>query len=134
MRPCSVLPVCWLTLSVALLAGYPNLNFLKSMELEHASTKEFTTPNYQITTYPAKEWKIVFNVDKKKEREYGRHRRSIPDWRLIMRKEKMQVQKGNEAPLTEVEVLAIILYTGPMVRFHISFQEFLYTEYCFCRP
>ncbi len=32
-----------------------------------------------------------------------------------MRKEQMQTYKGKEAPLTDVEVIAIILYTGPMV-------------------
>ncbi len=91
------------------------------MEMEHNSDLPFVTPNYNITTCPLNEWKIVINIDKSKETPYGRHHRTIPNWKEIVRKEKMQAQKGKEAlltdaPLTDVEVIAIILYTGPMVR------------------
>jgi hypothetical protein len=96
-------------------AGHPNLNFLKSMELEHASKITFSTPNYGIETTPAEEWRVVLECDTRAEKEYNRHMRRIPDWKQIMRKEQMQVRPGKEAPLTDVEVIAIILYTGPMV-------------------
>jgi hypothetical protein len=85
------------------------------MELEHASKITFSTPNYGIETSPAEEWRVVLECDTRAEKEYNRHMRRIPDWKQIMRKEQMQVRSGKEAPLTAVEVIAIILYTGPMV-------------------
>jgi hypothetical protein len=85
------------------------------MEMEHSSNKKFTTPNYGITTCPVDEWRIVIDVDKMEEKQHSRQLRKIPDWKQIMLEERMQAHKGNEAPLTDVEVIAIILYTGPMV-------------------
>lgn len=120
----------WLTRSIARAAGNPNLNFLKSMEVEHASKATFSTSNYGIETCPAEEWRVVFECDTRAEKEYNRHMRRIPDWRQIMRKEQMQRHSGKEAPLTDVEVIAIILYTGPMVRQPIPNNFLLRGERC----
>ena len=96
------------------------------MEQEHSSTVPFKTPNYDIETFPAQEWRIVVECDKKAEKKYNRHMRTIPDWKQIVSKEKTQVQMGKEAPLTYVEIIAIILYTGPMVSTLVSCL-YLYT-------
>jgi hypothetical protein len=89
------------------------------MELEHSSETEFMTPNYNIRTCAANEWRIVLNCEKSAEKEYrtgdSRHMRKIPDWKRIMLKEQRQLHKRKDAQLIDVEVIAIILYTGPMV-------------------
>ncbi len=90
------------------------------MKQEHTSDIPFITPNYNIATCPAEEWKIVFDYDpalvKKVEAEYSRHKRKIPDWRRIVADEQRQLEgDSKESALTDVEAIAIILYTGPMV-------------------
>jgi hypothetical protein len=95
-------------------AGHAHLDFEKAMEAEHCagpgSTHEFTTRNYGITTCPSKEWNIV--ISKKEcplaDKEHGRH---------IPRVEELLVlTKAKEAKLRYVEVIALVLYTGPLVR------------------
>ena len=102
------------------MVGHANLNFLRAMKHEHDSDVPFLTPNYNITTCPADEWKIVHEYDpalvKKVEAEYSRHKRKIPDWRRIVADEQRQLEgNAKESALTDVEAIAIILYTGPMV-------------------
>ncbi len=86
------------------------------MAKEHSSTTPFITPNYGINTYPANEWRIVVECDTKVEQEYSRYKRKIPDWKSLLHEESARLRaNSNEAHLTDVEIIAIILYTGPMV-------------------
>ena len=93
------------------------------MEKEHKSKTKFTAPNYKIETCPSDEWRIVNNVDKSYEKKYEGHQRRIPDYKLLLRSEK-----AKKANLTEVEIIAIILYTGPMVCC-LGFQFFRNCKY-----
>lgn len=85
---------------------------MRAMQQEHASKDKFSTPNYGIETCPAEEWRIVFECDSKVEKEYNRHKRRIQDWRQVVSREQLQFR---DSALTDVEAIAIILYTGPMV-------------------
>ena len=98
------------------------MNFKDSMAREHSSTESFTTPNYGITTCPSSEWKIVLECDTKVEQEYSRYKRKIPDWKLLLQKESACQAKSKGAHLTDVEIIAIILYTGPMVCVLVTFK------------
>jgi hypothetical protein len=85
------------------------------MEAEHCSKggceMEFTTGNYNITTTPKTEWRIV--IDRDISLADMRHHRIIPDVKEIMSRSKLACDAG----LKLFEVIAIVLYTGPMVRF-----------------
>ena len=92
--------------------GLPNVKFMEAMFAEHCtkndSNVEFTTSNYKVTTTPNKEWMIVVK---------GQHtladmgnKRIIPNISELMRSETVKVAK-----LFTYEVIAIVLYTGPMV-------------------
>jgi hypothetical protein len=96
------------------------VKFLETMEKEHKSKSRFTAPNYKIETCPSDEWRIVLNVDKNYERKYEGHQRRIPDYKQIL-----TTDKAKAAGLTDVEVIAIILYTGPMVReINLAWKKF----------
>ena len=69
---------------------------------------QFTTGNYHITTTPKAEWSIVRDIDD--TLADMRHHRRITDWRQSARS-----SLAVEAGLKDFEVIAIILYTGPMV-------------------
>jgi hypothetical protein len=90
------------------------LEFLKAMEAEHCSRGGshvyFVTGNYKIRTCPADEWAITLQCDVAKADM--RHERRITDIKTLMEVEIVKLAK-----LTEVEVIAIVLYTGPMVRY-----------------
>jgi hypothetical protein len=93
--------------------GFPNVKFFEAMEKEHKSNKkEFTAPNYGIVTCPAKEWEVVIQCDKSEEKVYGGHQRRIQDYRVLC-----ETARSKTAKLIEEEVVAIILYTGPMARY-----------------
>ena len=99
---------------------------MDGMMFEHRSEENFTTPNYQITTNPAEEWRTVIECDESKASGGGR---IIPSYKNLFKKEEERKQlprtesaedgvEGNStAALTEAEIISIILYTGPMVRF-----------------
>jgi hypothetical protein len=114
---------------------------MHAMHLEHCVSCghdiSFTTPNYQITTTPKKEWGIVVLGDRP-EQEDMRHGRTILDLALshhwvapdetvlketdnptgAAAEERMRSAKAlvKDAGLQRSEVAAVILYTGPMVR------------------
>jgi hypothetical protein len=114
---------------------------MQAMNLEHCSgyghKTPFTTPNYQITTTPEKEWGIVV-LGELPAPEDMRHGRTILDLALARHWEapdnlvlsEIQDPTGAEpedrmdaaralvtaAGLQRAEVAAVILYTGPMVR------------------
>ena len=87
------------------------------MRTEHCSGGDhetiFKTDNYNIETCPAKEWAIT--VDKYKFGKFGRpdlgHNRELVTIEELMKKEIVQ-----SAKLTRCEVIAVVLYTCPMVR------------------
>ena len=72
------------------------------------SKKEFVTLNYGLRTSPANEWRIVITNDRSKATEH----RVIPDY-----KELLHTDTAKRAGLLESEMIAVILYTGPMVIF-----------------
>ena len=86
---------------------------------------EFTTPNYHIITTPKDEWRLLAErrarsfkafeewlgeQDRKVGLGQGHHGRRIPNV-----DELLQLESSAKAGLQEAEVLAIVLYTGPMV-------------------
>ena len=125
---------------------------MQAMSLEHCASYghdiSFTTPNYQITTTPKKEWGIVA-LGESPAQEDMRHGRTILDLALphhwvapdelvlsetddptgAAAEERMRSAKAlvKDAGLQRSEVAAVILYTGPMVRVpgqrihHLSF-------------
>ena len=74
------------------------------------SKVEFQTRNYRITTWAEKEWNIVLKeaVCPLKEMEYDRR---IPDV-----DELIKCEESVRAKLIRAEVIAAVLYSGPMVR------------------
>lgn len=107
---------------------------MDAMEAEHCkmagSDYEFTTGNYHVTTRPRVEWRLVAGRRGKQDQDFegwvrgpwldgevisvglgaGAHGRRIPDLDELM---KLPVRE--QACLREEEVMAIVLYTGPMV-------------------
>ena len=84
------------------------------MKAEHCSGEacnhEFETTNHtKIKTYPKKEWKIVVEKYPCPERDM-KYSRRIPDI-----DELVKLPLAKRAALTRHEVIAIVLYTGPMV-------------------
>ena len=112
--------------NVIYFSGTPNPNLMDAMKHEHASEETFTTVNYKITTSPSKEWDLVC-VHKQCE-EIGRE---IPDYKKLYEQKKCEIERSiglkdvreeekialKRMVLSEEEIIAIILYTGPMVRF-----------------
>jgi hypothetical protein len=84
------------------------------MESEHRSRAcadlEFETSNYHIKTTPSKEWMIVTGELKCPEDQMKFNRR-IQDTDHLL-----SLSTAKEANLQKAEVMAIVLYTGPMVR------------------
>ena len=83
------------------------------MELEHCEKtghdQVFETTNYKIETTPQREYEIVTGKEAPKESEMKNGRR-IPDL-----KELEKLPASIDAGLTPVEILMLVLYTGPMV-------------------
>lgn len=90
--------------------GMPHLNFKNAMRQEHCErcgcNVEFTTSNYNITTTPQREWQYV--VENFACADMGYQRRLAPI------KELMQKKVCRDAKLCEEEVIAVVLYSGPM--------------------
>jgi hypothetical protein len=78
------------------------------MEAEHCSKDEFETSNYTIRTCPKNEWDIT--VCGNLSLADMRHARRLEAIDELMRKEI-----ARSAGLTRCEVIAVALYTGPMV-------------------
>jgi WD40 repeat protein len=94
--------------------GMPHLNFKNAMRQEHCERAgcdvEFTTGNYNITTTPEQEWQ--YSVESVPCPHMGHDRRIIPISELLQRK------VSQDAKLREEEVIAIVLYTGPMFQIY----------------
>ncbi len=102
--------------------GMPHLKFKDAMRQEHCEragcNTRFTTGNYKITTTPRQEWLYIAGD------ETGQQV-ACPDMghgRQIVRiSELMKLKLAKDAKLTDDEMLAIVLYTGPM--FQVSQQS-----------
>ena len=87
------------------------LDFYNAMEAEHChsgeSTTSFKTRNYGLETCPANEWRIaVHNDTSGADTRYGRKFPKIS--------ELLQLPVVRDAELSRPEVIAVVLYTGPM--------------------
>jgi hypothetical protein len=101
-------------IQIFVLAGWPDLrDVLRVMTAEHCesfdSDQEFITSNYKVKTTPRREWRIVVNCEE-----------SLADMshnrRLQKLDEIMQRPEVVALGISREEVIAIVLYTGPMVR------------------
>ena len=97
-------------------AGTPSLKFEPAMQREHCdskdSQKEFKTGNYNITTFPKREW--LFAVDGILKGVDMRHERVVRDVDQLL-EEHNNLVSSDDAKLRRTEVIAVVLYTGPMV-------------------
>jgi WD40 repeat protein len=94
--------------------GMPHLNFKHAMRQEHCERAgcdvEFTTGNYNITTTPRQEWQYIVESVQCPHLAHGR--------RIIPISELHQRKVSQDAKLCEEEVIAIVLYTGPMFQIY----------------
>ena len=93
--------------------GSPNPNWEEGMKLEHTrNTTTFTTGNYNITTCPAEEWAYVVDRKTPKEEDMnnGRNIKTIDSL--------MDLELTKSAELSKAEVLAVVMYTGPMFQLY----------------
>ena len=85
------------------------------MKAEHCSktcsNDEFETLNYAIKSTPYREWCLVVDKEQVLPEPDMRHGRRIPDI-----DELMALDVTKRAKLSRFEVIAVVLYTGPMVR------------------
>jgi hypothetical protein len=101
-----------------MMAGSCHANFERAMELEHCSEPvsswQFETSNYHVCTTPMQEWDIVLK-SKSLSEEASQNERRIPNIENLLK-----LDSAKKAGLTRVEVIAVVMYTGPMVRTLIS--------------
>jgi WD40 repeat protein len=90
--------------------GMPNLDFFDAMRQEHCERAgfdvKFKTSNYGILTCPKSEWSYV--VDNVACPDMLHNRRFVPISDLLLKR------ASHDAGLRREEVIAIVLYTGPM--------------------
>ncbi len=91
---------------------------MEAMEGEHASITSFTASNYGLTTWPRKEWEVVINADQ----SVCDGHRVMPNYKRLLEEEEQRWKQeqqgggpGRMACLQTCEIVALILYTGPMV-------------------
>jgi hypothetical protein len=95
--------------------GLPNPNLMEGMRAEHCrrqdSKDEFKPGNYDTTTTPAQEWLVVTDEEEAKRVSVGlRKVRTL--------KELMEDEAVQRAGLRDVELLALLLYTGMHFNLH----------------
>ena len=90
------------------------MDFMRVMEAEHCHgsgvQRYFTTVNYRITTCPRLEWQYVVRRIKCPEGQMHSGRRIESIEKLM--KDELAI----EAKLQQAEIVAVVLYSGPMVR------------------
>jgi WD40 repeat protein len=90
--------------------GMPNIDFKNAMRQEHCEKTgcdvECTSGNYKIIYCPKREWSYV--VDRMPCPDMGHNRRLAPISELL------RLKLSQDAKLREEEIIAIVLYTGPM--------------------
>jgi hypothetical protein len=95
-------------------SGHPDIQFLKAMHAEHCTMpgceRPFTSSHNKITT-PKIEWALV-NDNKSREPKFKTRR--IPDIDQLE-----QLDSSVQARLKKFEIIAVVMYTGPMVLFPI---------------
>lgn len=93
--------------------GLPDPDLMCGMRREHCEKEdaghEFQPGNYDITTTPMAEWKAVT------EPQEGA-RVSVGPRRVKAVSDLMELSEAKAAGLTEAEMTALVLYTGPMFR------------------
>lgn len=93
--------------------GLPDPYLMRGMEREHCEKEdaghEFKPGNYDITTTPRAEWKAVTDPQEGQ-------RVSVGPRRIKAVSGLMEVTEARNAGLTEAEMTALVLYTGPMFR------------------
>ena len=94
--------------------GEPHADIAEGMRKEHMCSRDanipFTTSNYNLTTTPSKEWKLVVNGGAGLEKGDVRVLRPLAYY--------AQLESVKRAGLTPFEIIAIILYTGPMFQIY----------------
>jgi hypothetical protein len=94
-------------------SGNPHLDFFRAMELEHCSKSGhdlmIETTNYRLKTTPKKEWQIL--VEGRLDLADKGHNRVVKHI-----DEYMSLDAVRLAKLSKPEVIAVVLYTSPMVR------------------
>jgi hypothetical protein len=84
------------------------------MEAEHCNRAGFdhvfTTSNYRISSTPKHEWELATGQKQCSPQELRGERR------LKNIQELLELDTAKDAGLTWPEVIAVVLYTGPMVR------------------
>jgi ankyrin repeat protein len=103
--------------------GAPHLDFKREMMREHCvrygCNTQFTTSNYGIITTPKREWSYIAGSDTDND---GIFKEGIPcpdehmhfGRRITSINELMLLPLVKQADLKDFEVLALVLYTGPM--------------------
>jgi hypothetical protein len=93
--------------------GVPDLQFDNAARAEHCSLLgsdfQFETSNYHIRTTAKREWGIVVDGEPLSSDEAA-HGRQVPDLQALE-----QLSLTVEANLSLIEIIALVLYTGPMV-------------------
>ena len=80
---------------------------MRSEHTSHGDSKvEFLTLNYGLKTTPEQEWDTIINTDTTKETKH----RVIPNYKNLLKTDTAVC-----AQLLECEIVAVIMYTGPMV-------------------
>ncbi len=111
----------------------PDTKFLDGMKAEHCFKAgfdlEFTTPNYHFVTTAVREWMIVVERAACQPQNMG-HGRVIKDLEECC---KLGQKQGN---LRREEVIAVVLYTGPMVidfthslNLHCNFTSLVFAHF-----
>ncbi len=94
--------------------GSCHLDFGAAMEAEHCKRPGFDyvfiSSNYRISSTPKREWEIVTGQQMCSPEERRGDRR-VPNI-----DELLILDTAKNAGLTRPEVIAVVLYTGPMVR------------------
>jgi hypothetical protein len=97
--------------------GSPNLDYERSMRAEHCSLgghdHQFTSGNYKITTNPEYEW--LYIVGDEQGRRVTCPANGMDHGRRIVPIEDMLLEPlAKKAQLSRAEMIAVVLYTGPM--------------------
>jgi len=83
------------------------------VELEHCFKAghdfKFITGNYKIETWPSREYNIVMGKERPEDKDM-KHNRRIPNLAGL---EMLRTSK--QANLKLIEIIMLVLYTGPMV-------------------
>jgi hypothetical protein len=98
--------------------GFPHLEFEKTMEAEHCSMAgcdmSFTTRNYGITTTAKAEWGVVVRGEAPPPEHMAHGRIMVQVEDKLRRINEEFAKKSLETRLRREEVIAVVLYTGPM--------------------